>query len=513
MGQVFLAEDLKLQRRAALKLINPTLTQDETRRQRFVQEARVAASIDHPHIAAIYDIDEVDGRTYIAMEYVEGSSLREVLKAGPLNLRLALEYAGQAADALGKVHARGVVHRDLKPENLLIAKDGYLKIIDFGVAKLMDPVAHGALADAATVADVQVRTAEGVVMGTMGYMSPEQVRGETVDARSDIFSFGAVLYEMVTGVAPFRKRSSADTISAILGEMPAAPRVENLAAGTELQRILRKCLAKDLDSRYQGMRDLVVDLRQLRESITSSETMSRQVEPARESATARWRRRPVWIGTAVVAAAIAGAILWPVRRVGEPPPDGARRSHGATGRGRRGVRGHRGSSPDVAWLGKGLPSMLITGLAQTPDIEVVGNERLGDAARQIGASTLDGVDRSKLAELARRAGARFILSGTIVQAGPDIRIDARVEDLVDWGRPRGGDRARARRAGPGRRPVGPRPARTGREDSARHGAQGGGCGLRIGRGVSCVHRWRRGAGERTERRRQTPLRGGRSAGP
>ena len=429
MGQVFLAEDLKLQRKAALKLISPTLTRDETRRQRFVQEARVAASIDHPHIAAIYDIDEIDGRTYIAMEYVEGGSLREVLKAGPLKLRQALEYAGQAADALGKVHARGVVHRDLKPENLLIAKDGYLKIIDFGLAKLMDPVAQGAPADAATVADVQVRTAEGVVMGTMGYMSPEQVRGEAVDARSDIFSFGAVLYEIVTGVAPFRKRSSADTISAILGEMPPAPRVENVTAGTELQRVLRKCLAKDPDSRYQGMRDLVVDLRQLRESITSSETMSRPVEPARETAPAWWRRRPVWIGTAVVAAAIAGAILWPVRRGSEPPPTAP---GGATARPAVAVVAFEvigASSPDVAWLGKGLPSMLITGLAQTPDIEVVGNERLGDAARQIGASTLDGVERSKLAELARRAGARFILSGTIVRAGPDLRIDARVEDL------------------------------------------------------------------------------------
>ena len=342
MGQVFLAEDLKLQRRAALKLISPTLTRDETRRQRFVQEARVAASIDHPHIAAIYDIDEVDGRTYIAMEYVEGGSLREVLKAGPLKLRQALDYAGQAADALGKVHARGVVHRDLKPENLLIAKDGYLKIIDFGLAKLMDPVAHSALADAATVADVQVRTAEGVVMGTMGYMSPEQVRGETVDARSDIFSFGAVLYEMVTGVAPFRKRSSADTISAILGEMPAAPRVENVTAGTELQRILRKCLAKDPDSRYQGMRDLVVDLRQLRESITSSETCRGRSSPHANPPPPGGDVQPVWIGAAVLAAAIAAATLWPVRRGGERASHRARRSGGATGRGRRGVRGHRG---------------------------------------------------------------------------------------------------------------------------------------------------------------------------
>ena len=267
----------------------------------------------------------------------------------------ALEYAGQAADALGKVHARGVVHRDLKPENLLIAKDGYLKIIDFGLAKLMDPVAHGALADAATVADVQVRTAEGVVMGTMGYMSPEQVRGETVDARSDIFSFGAVLYEMVTGVAPFRKRSSADTISAILGEMPAAPRVENLAAGTELQRVLRKCLAKDPDSRYQGMRDLVVDLRQLRESITSSETMSRQVEPR-----TRIRHRLV---------ATPARVDWhrrcrrghcgcdPVARAAgqRAASHRARRSHGATGRGRRGVRGHRGAAQTWRGWAKACP--------------------------------------------------------------------------------------------------------------------------------------------------------------
>ena len=428
MGQVFLAEDLHLQRRAALKLISPTLTRDETRRQRFVQEARLAASIDHPHIAAIYDIGEVDGRTYIAMEYVEGGSLREVLKAGPLKLRQALDYALQAGDALAKVHGRGVVHRDLKPENLLIAKDGYLKIIDFGLAKLMDPVAHSGLADAATVADAQVRTAEGVVMGTMGYMSPEQVRGETVDARSDIFSFGAVLYEMVTGAAPFRKRSAADTISAILGEMPAAPRVEDVTAGTELQRMLRKCLAKEPDSRYQGMRDLVVDLRQLRESITSSETMSRPVEPKRESVTGWWQRPPVWIGAAALAAAIAAATLWSMRRSGEAPPISLSE---AAARPAVAVVPFEvmGGSPDVAWLAKGLPSMLITGLAQTPDIEVVGNERLGDAARQVGASTLDAVARSQLAEVSRRAGARFIVNGTIIQAGADLRIDARVEDL------------------------------------------------------------------------------------
>jgi tetratricopeptide (TPR) repeat protein/tRNA A-37 threonylcarbamoyl transferase component Bud32 len=428
MGEVFVAEDLKLQRRVALKLISPTLTRDETRRQRFVQEARLAASIDHPHIAAIYDIDEVDGRTYIAMEYVEGGALREVLNAGPLKLRQALDYALQAGDALAKVHARGVVHRDLKPENLLVAKDGYLKIIDFGLAKLTDPVAQSGVADAATVADARVHTAEGVVMGTIGYMSPEQVRGEAVDARSDIFSFGAVLYEMVTGVAPFRKRTAADTISAILGETPAALRVADMTAAAELQRILRKCLAKDPDSRYQGMRDVVVDLRQLRESLTGSETMARRAEVGGEPAASWLRRPPLWIGAGALAVAVLAATIWFTGRGGQQSGTAPSEVAGRPALAVVAFEVMEGS-PDVAWLAKGLPSMLITGLAQTPDIEVVGNERLSDVARQVGASTLDGVERSKLAELARRAGARFILNGTIVQAGGDLRIDARVEDL------------------------------------------------------------------------------------
>src|SRR6185436_11078231 len=199
MGEVFLVEDLRLQRRAALKLITPDLTRDESRRQRFLQEARLAASIDHPHIAAVHDIGEVDGQTYIAMEYVKGQSLRDLLKGGALKLRRTLDLAIQAGDALAKVHAHGVIHRDLKPENLLVTDDGYLKIIDFGLAKLVDPLGQPGLADAATMAGGEVRTADGVVMGTLGYMSPEQVRGEAVDARGDVFAFGAVLYEMVSG--------------------------------------------------------------------------------------------------------------------------------------------------------------------------------------------------------------------------------------------------------------------------------------------------------------------------
>jgi serine/threonine protein kinase/TolB-like protein len=433
MGEVFLVEDLKLHRRAALKLISQNLTRDETRRQRFLQEARLAASIDHPHIAAVHDIGEVDDRTYIAMEYVEGRSLRDVLREGPVKLRRALDWAIQAGDALAKVHQHGVIHRDLKPENLLITHDGYVKIIDFGLAKLVDPLAQSGLGDAATIADAHVRTADGVVLGTLGYMSPEQVRGEAVDARSDVFSFGAVLYEMVTGKSPFKKGSGAETISAILSESPPAPKIDDDAVASELQRVLRKCLAKDPDARYQGLRDLVVDLRALRESIASGDSMSRSAvaTPTLPSRSVSHQGPWVWAAAAALIVAIGLSAWWTMRsRRAEP----SAASPGAEVPTRPSVAVLAfevvSGGPEVAWLGKGLPSLLVTGLAQTPDIEVVGNERLSEAAKQLGATALDGVERSRLGELARRAGARFIVNGTIVQAGADLRIDARVEDLT-----------------------------------------------------------------------------------
>jgi tetratricopeptide (TPR) repeat protein/predicted Ser/Thr protein kinase len=427
MGEVFLVEDLKLQRLAALKLIAPDLTRDESRRQRFLQEARLAAAIDHPHIAAVHDIGEVDGQTYIAMEYVKGQSLRQLLKGGAMKLRRALDLAIQAADALAKVHEHGVIHRDLKPENLLITEDGYLKIIDFGLAKLIDPLAQPGLSDAATIPGGEVRTADGVVVGTMGYMSPEQVRGAAVDARSDVFAFGAVLYEMVSGSPAFRRTSGAETVSAILNELPAPPRIDDAAAGAEVERILRKCLAKDPAARFQGVRDLVVDLRALRESMVGSESAGRSAErstapPARARGSLR---RMAGVG-ALTAAVAAGGVWWGLGRPVSPSQAPGRSS----GRPALAVMAFdvMSGSPEVAWLGKGLPSLLVTGLAQTPDLEVIGTERLSDAARQLG-SALDDVDRSRLGELARRAGARYVLNGTIVQAGTDLRIDARVEDL------------------------------------------------------------------------------------
>jgi tetratricopeptide (TPR) repeat protein len=246
-----------------------------------------------------------------------------------------------------------------------------------------------------------------------------------------VFSFGAVLYEMVTGKPPFKKGSGAETISAILSEAPAAPKIEDDAAASEVQRLLRKCLAKDPDARYQGVRDLVVDLRALRESIASGDSTSRS-SVARSAVTpaASSRRSPlVWAGAAAVALAIGVGGWWATRDDASAPAatvaDEVKRPAVA-------VLAFEviSGGPDIAWLGKGIPSLLVTGLAQTPDIEVIGNERLAEAAKQISAGALDSVDRSRLAEVSRRAGARFVVNGTIVQAGADLRIDARVEDLT-----------------------------------------------------------------------------------
>jgi tetratricopeptide (TPR) repeat protein/predicted Ser/Thr protein kinase len=275
MGEVYLAEDVRLRRQVALKVLPEDLTADVERRWRFVQEARAAAAIDHPHIAAVYDIDEVEGRTIIAMEYVRGQSLRDAIAVRRLDIRPALELAVQVAEALTKAHERGVVHRDLKPENIMVSEDGYAKIIDFGLAKLLEPVvatmAHSASAaspDEETDTRTDLRTETGRIMGTVAYMSPEQARGQPVDARSDIFSFGVVLYEMLSGHDPFKRPSSIETLSAILRDTPPPLLLPAARTPPELQRILLKSLAKDPADRYQQMKDMAADLRALRERVS-----------------------------------------------------------------------------------------------------------------------------------------------------------------------------------------------------------------------------------------------------
>jgi eukaryotic-like serine/threonine-protein kinase len=254
MGEVYRARDPRLARDVAIKVLHSAIALDPDRRHRFEQEARAAGGLNHPNIVAVFDIGSDDGALYIVQELLEGETLRERLRAGPLPLRKSLDYAGQAARGLAAAHAKGIVHRDLKPENLFLTRDGRLKILDFGVAKL---TARAGAKDATSARTETLGTEPGVVLGTIGYMSPEQVRGEVVDNRSDLFSLGAILFEMLTGRRAFQGPSPADTMSAILKE--EAP---ELPASTPalLASIVRRCLEKIPEDRLESARDLAFAL-------------------------------------------------------------------------------------------------------------------------------------------------------------------------------------------------------------------------------------------------------------
>ena len=258
MGEVYAAEDTRLGRRVAIKLLPAAFGSDQDRLRRFMQEARTASALNHPSILTIHDVDDVDGTPLLVSELVEGVTLRERLRSGGLTLTDSLDVAGQIASALAAAHNAGIVHRDVKPENIMLREDGLAKLLDFGVAKLaIDSDSPGSSAETQTAF---AHTTPGVVMGTTRYLSPEQARGLPVDGRSDIFSLGAVLYEMVAARPPFDGQTPTDVILAIL-QHPVEP-IDG--APPELDRILQKALDKERGERYQTAKDLVVDLRRLR---------------------------------------------------------------------------------------------------------------------------------------------------------------------------------------------------------------------------------------------------------
>ncbi|HKQ74121.1 MAG TPA: protein kinase [Blastocatellia bacterium] len=265
MGVVYLAEDAHLSRKVALKLLPPHFTQFPDRLRRFIREAKSVSALNHPNIITIHEIGEVEGVHYIATEFIDGETLRQKICGAEMKLREAIDLATQVAAALASAHAAGIVHRDIKPENIMARRDGYAKVLDFGLAKLTDP-AQGAVLSSKTL-KAGGTTTPGVVMGTITYMSPEQARGLEVDARSDIFSLGVVLYEMITGAPPFVGVTTADVIAAILTYEP--PRLSHSAPGSlaELGRIVSKALRKDRLRRYQDINNLLMDLKELRQEL------------------------------------------------------------------------------------------------------------------------------------------------------------------------------------------------------------------------------------------------------
>src|SRR5713226_8747938 len=290
MGEVYLAQDTKLDRKVALKILPAEVAANQERMRRFVQEAKAAAALNHPNIAHIYEIGEADGVNFIAMEFIDGQTLRQYTHGRQTDLPKLLRHLQQVAEGLAKAHAAGIVHRDLKPDNVMINRDGHAKILDFGLAKLIEPqqpsIPGGEAVSEAATAILQQHSTPGVVLGTVGYMSPEQAQGKTkeIDHRSDIFSFGCILQEAVTRQKAFAGKDAIDTLNKIIRE-PAAPITDfRPDAPSHLQRIVRRCLAKDPEDRYQTIKDVAIELRELRLEITGSAIEDTTVPPVRSDA-------------------------------------------------------------------------------------------------------------------------------------------------------------------------------------------------------------------------------------
>ena len=306
MGEVYRARDSRLRRELAIKVLPPELASDTDRRQRFEQEARAASGLNHPNIVTIHDIGSEDSNVFIAMELVDGKNLREVLLSGALPTRRLLDIACQVADGLAKAHAAGIVHRDLKPENVMVSKDGVVKILDFGLAKLLkDQPGEGT--------DIPTATRAGTVMGTVGYMSPEQASGKVLDFRSDQFSLGSILYELATGKRAFERSTGAETLTAIIREEAEPVGRLNASVPGPFRWLVERCLQKDPEERYASTRDLARDLKSIREHLSDSsvsvpgEFSGRGGAP--RPALRRRGSRAAIVAAALLAGLAAGALL------------------------------------------------------------------------------------------------------------------------------------------------------------------------------------------------------------
>src|SRR4029079_1041774 len=321
MGEVYLARDPKIGRDVAIKVLPETLADDKERLARFEQEAQAAGSLNHPNILAIYDVQADGGAPYVVSELLEGETLRESIGGTPLPIRKALGFGLQIAHGLAAAHEKGIIHRDLKPENLFVTADGRLKILDFGLAKLIESHSNGSVST--DLPTKKVNTDAGAVMGTVGYMSPEQLRGRPVDQRTDIFSFGSVLYEMLSGQKAFQKDSTADTISAILREDPPDLSETNKSVDHGLERIVHRCLEKNKEERFHSASDLAFALEALTGATDTGKTRAVTAYTEEVEKRRSFFHRLPWIGWVAAALFLVAAIyaIWDSNR--RSPSDGS----------------------------------------------------------------------------------------------------------------------------------------------------------------------------------------------
>jgi eukaryotic-like serine/threonine-protein kinase len=418
MGVVYEAEDTRLGRRVAIKVLPAEACCDPLAMDRFLREARIISSLNHPHICTLHDIGEHEGEQYMVMELIEGEPLKARIARGPLPVDEAIELGLQIADALDAAHARGVVHRDIKPANLFVTTRGQIKVLDFGVAKLAlggQPRA-GDLSETRMVDDAL--TTAGTAIGTVAYMSPEQARGLDIDARSDLFSVGAVLYEMVTGTSPFPGPTPAVVFEGILTRTPGPPSSTNAAVPPEFDRIVSKALEKDCEVRYQSAADLRADLKRLKRETESGRTAA--LSGVRPAVVAAARSPRTWIVGAplVTLAIVAGVLLWQaaqtpalssrdpvvlsdfVNRTGDPVFDEA------------------------------LAEALALQLRQSPFLNLVSEQQVQSTLRLMGREPMERVTPELGLELCQRTGAKALLGGTITGFGSAYALTLNARDCV-----------------------------------------------------------------------------------
>jgi serine/threonine-protein kinase len=407
MGEVYLAEDATLDRKVAVKFLSADSDADEQAKKRLIREARTAAKLDHPNICSVYEVGEEDGRAFVVMQYIEGETLANRFRREATDLSESFDIAAQTADALAEAHSHGIIHRDIKPANIMITGRGQVKVMDFGLARLIQDEAS----PETQAATKSLLTEPGTVIGTVPYMSPEQVEGKALDARSDIFSFGSVLYEMLTGRQPFAAETAAATASAILTREPLPLTRFAPAVPSEMQRIVRKCLEKDRESRYQSARELLIDLRNLKRESESGSIIS-------EKTGSHTRKlHPLAYGALALLVLASAAISLYVLIGGAKPIDSIAVLPFINTNG----------DPNTEYLADGIPESISNSLSQLPNLKVMSR----NSVFRFKGSEADAK------EVGQKLGVRAVLTGRISQRGESLAINIELVDARDnsqiWG--------------------------------------------------------------------------------